>query len=153
MDILFKRSCYLPSRIKNNIMTIKKDRNLDFSALGILMLKISFYIALQVQPRRKSLPSWLSLRHRIEKSIILKLDLALFLDCALGEPLRVLVRVWPHISVTVNISIVRWVNIRWVTRRSLMCLIHFEFEYPTEIDIIRIVRTYIFTLGFLKNRK
>ena len=41
MDILFKRSCYLPSRIKNNIMTIKKDRNLDFSAFGILKLKIS----------------------------------------------------------------------------------------------------------------
>ena len=27
LEILFKRSCYLPSRIKNNIMTIKKDRN------------------------------------------------------------------------------------------------------------------------------
>ena len=99
------------------------------------------------------LPSWVFFRHIIEKSIILKLDRALFFDCALGESLGVLVRVWPHISVTVNISIVRWVNIRWVTRRSLMCLIHFEFEYPTEIDIIRIVRTYIFTLGFLKNRK
>jgi len=41
-EILFKRSCYLPSRIKNNIMTIKKDRNSEFSVSGILIYSSNF---------------------------------------------------------------------------------------------------------------
>ena len=90
----------------------KNNSNKNGSLVYLFWCYESRWFVFYRTPRRTSvdwIPSWYFLRHRIEESIILKLDLALFLDCALGEPLGVLVRVWPHSSVTVNISIMRYI--------------------------------------------